>query len=49
MKVDAEDKIRKDERLKEKLNNAKKMKEKGIKIEVIAEITGLSNDEIEKL
>lgn len=45
MKVDAEDKIRKEE----KLQMAKGMMQKGIGIETIIEITGLSSDEIEQL
>ena len=36
-------------RKKERLENAKKMKEKNIPIETIVEITGLTKEEIEKL
>ena len=49
MKVDAEDKIREDERFKEKRQMAKGMKQKGIGIETIIAITGLSSNEIEQL
>ncbi len=36
-------------RKKERIENAKKMKEKNIPIETIVEITGLTKEEIEKL
>ena len=36
-------------RIKEKIENAKKMKEKNIPIETIVEITKLTKEEIEKL
>ena len=36
-------------RKEERLENAKKMKEKNISVETIAEITGLTKEEIEKL
>lgn len=45
MKVDAEDKVRKDE----KQQIAKELKDSGVNINVIVKSTGLSKDEIEKL
>ena len=45
MKVDAEDKIRKDEKIK----LAKGLKMKDIDISAIIEITGLSKDEIKQI
>jgi hypothetical protein len=45
MKVDVEDKIRKDEKIK----FAKGLKMKGIDISSIIELTGLSKDEIEQI
>ncbi len=47
--IDAEEKIRTEERLKEKSLIAKRLKIKKIDIKTIAEITGLSEDEIESL
>ncbi|NME71430.1 Rpn family recombination-promoting nuclease/putative transposase [Flammeovirga aprica] len=49
MKVDAEDKIRADERKLERIETAKKMKAKGMDITVISEITELTKDEINRL
>jgi len=49
MKIDAEDKIREDERYKEKSQIAKDMKEDGISIAIIHKYTGLTVDEIEQL
>lgn len=47
--IDAEEKIRTEERIKEKSLIAKRLKIKKIDIKTIAEITGLSEDEIESL
>jgi hypothetical protein len=49
LKVDAEDKIREDERLKEKKQIAKGLKDSGVQIELIIKSTGLTKEEIEKL
>ncbi len=47
--IDAEEKIRTEERIKEKSLIAKRLKIKKIDIKTIAEITGLSEDEIENI
>jgi predicted transposase YdaD len=47
--VEAEDKIREDERLKEKLQIARGMKNDGLPIGTIQKYTGLTKDDIEKL
>jgi len=49
MKVDAEDKIREDERKKEKIQIAKELKKNSISIELIIKSTGLTREEIEML
>jgi hypothetical protein len=49
LKVDAEDKIREDERLKEKKQIAKGLKDSGVQIKLIIKSTGLTKAEIEKL
>jgi len=45
LKIDAEDRVRQDE----KLQVAKNFKDNGVAIEIIMKSTGLSKDEIEKL
>jgi len=49
MKVDAEDKIRKDEALKKQQEITKSSLREGLSVEIIMKITGLTKEEIEKL
>lgn len=49
LNVDAEDKIREDERKREKIKLATSLKNKGFDIPVISELTGLTHDEIGQL
>ena len=49
MKVDAEDKIRKNEAKRNKEDIAKSSLKEGLSIEVIMKITGLTKEEIEEL
>lgn len=49
MNVDAEDKVREDERKKEKVQIATELKKGGVAIEMIITSTGLTQEEIEKL